>query len=265
MILGDILKNYRTNEKLSMDKFAEKSGLTKGYISMLEKNQHPKTKKPLLPTMETLEKIAIGMGIPVHELIAQLDQDQDIALTLTSGQFAQFHYKMSNQVQELDQILVGDYRDKWIHFGFEQVANMADSDAPSGEVIKLSDYLETVQLPVQGKVSAGSGYWQDSDFDNLVTFSADTIPAPQEYDAIAEVVGDSMAPYIANGDYLFIRLSHQVELNTVGIFSVNGENFVKKNKGTYLESLNPDYDDIPLSEDDDIRPIGQLVQIYSPE
>ena len=35
-----------------------------------------------------------------------------------------------------------------------------------------------------------------------------------------------------------------------------------KFKGDYLQSLNPDYDDIYLNADDDIRPIGQVVAIY---
>ncbi|HFU4497650.1 TPA: helix-turn-helix domain-containing protein [Streptococcus suis] len=90
MILGEILKEYRSKHSLSMDKFAELSGLTKGYISMLEKNQHPKTKKALLPTLDTLEKVAKGMSIPVGELIEQLDTNQDIALTITPGQFKLF-------------------------------------------------------------------------------------------------------------------------------------------------------------------------------
>ncbi|HHJ8058363.1 TPA: helix-turn-helix domain-containing protein, partial [Streptococcus pyogenes] len=57
MKLGEIIKNFREEKKLSMDRFAEKSGLTKGYISMLEKNEHPKSKKPIIPTEETLLKV----------------------------------------------------------------------------------------------------------------------------------------------------------------------------------------------------------------
>ena len=37
MTLGDLIKNYREETGMSMDEFAEKSGLSKGYISMLEK------------------------------------------------------------------------------------------------------------------------------------------------------------------------------------------------------------------------------------
>lgn len=119
MILGDILKEYRSKNKLSMDKFAELSGLTKGYISMLEKNQHPKTKKALLPTMDTLEKVAKGMAISVGELIEQLDSNQDIALTITPSQFKLFQQPIHPEVLTLDNELKGDFHAQWLTFGQE--------------------------------------------------------------------------------------------------------------------------------------------------
>lgn len=119
-----------------------------------------------------------------------------------------------------------------------------------------------VSLPAPGKVSAGTGYWQEDDYDTMVDFYEDEIPDESEYDTIAIVVGHSMEPKIKNGDFLFIKLKNQVDLNKIGIFKVNGENYVKKLKGDYLESLNKEYDDIPLTENDDIRTIGEVVDIY---
>lgn len=119
-----------------------------------------------------------------------------------------------------------------------------------------------VSLPAPGKVSAGTGYWQEDDYDTMVDFYEDEIPDESEYDTIAIVVGHSMEPKIKNGDFLFIKLTDQVDLNKIGIFKVNGENYVKKLKGDYLESLNKEYDDISLSENDDIRTIGEVVDIY---
>lgn len=124
------------------------------------------------------------------------------------------------------------------------------------------DTRKRVSLPAPGKVSAGTGYWQEDDYDTMVDFDADEIPDEDEYDTIAIVVGHSMEPKIKNGDFLFIKLTDQVDLNKIGIFKVNGENYVKKLKDDYLESLNKEYDDIPLSENDDIRTIGEVVDIY---
>lgn len=119
-----------------------------------------------------------------------------------------------------------------------------------------------VSLPAPGKVSAGTGYWQEDDYDTMVDFYEDEIPNESEYDTIAIVVGHSMEPKIKNGDFLFIKLKNQVDLNKIGIFKVDGENYVKKLKSDRLESLNKDYDDIQLSEENDIRTIGEVVDIY---
>lgn len=119
-----------------------------------------------------------------------------------------------------------------------------------------------VSLPAPGKVSAGTGYWQEDDYDTMVDFYEDEIPDESEYDTIAIVVGHSMEPKIKNGDFLFIKLKNQVDLNKIGIFKVDGENYVKKLKSDRLESLNKDYDDIQLSEENDVRTIGEVVDIY---
>lgn len=130
----------------------------------------------------------------------------------------------------------------------------------SENIIRLDDYRQTTYRRVTGVVSAGSGSMQDDDLDMEVSFYEDEIP--DDYDAIAYVVGNSMEPKIKNGDYLFIKNTPQVDFNTIGIFQVDGANYVKKLRQGYLESLNPDYEDIHLDESNDIRIIGEVVSIY---
>ncbi|MCB2958404.1 helix-turn-helix transcriptional regulator [Streptococcus suis] len=135
-----------------------------------------------------------------------------------------------------------------------------------GKVIDISekraeyDARKRISLSVPGKVSAGTGYWQEDDYDTMVDFYADEIPDAKDYDTVAVVVGHSMEPKIKNGDFLFIKLKDQVDLNKIGIFQVDGENYVKKLKSDHLQSLNPDYDNIPFTED--MRTIGEVVDVY---
>lgn len=129
---------------------------------------------------------------------------------------------------------------------------------------KLAEYdtIKRVSLSVPGKVSAGTGYWQEDDYDTEVDFYADEIPDEKDYDTIAVVVGHSMEPKIKNGDFLFIKLTDQVDVNKIGIFQVNGENYVKKLKNDHLQSLNPRYADIKPAKGDDFRTVGEVVDIY---
>ena len=74
MTLGDIIKKYRTEHKMSMDDMSELCGISKGYISMLEKNQHPKTGKPISPSLDVIKKISDAIGIDFNLLIGMADE-----------------------------------------------------------------------------------------------------------------------------------------------------------------------------------------------
>lgn len=76
MKLGDLIKQYRSKNKLTMQDFANSSGLSKGYISMLEKNQHPQSQRKLSPSLETYQKVAYAMSLSLDDLIAMLDGDE---------------------------------------------------------------------------------------------------------------------------------------------------------------------------------------------
>ena len=79
MHLGQIIKKYRKENNYSMDYFAKKSGLSKAYISLLEKNQHPKTGKPISPSVQCIKQAADGMGMNFDELFNMLDGTITIA------------------------------------------------------------------------------------------------------------------------------------------------------------------------------------------
>lgn len=79
MTLGEIIKKYREEHGMSMDAFSEVSHISKAYISLLEKNRHPKTGKPIAPSIEIIKQAADGMGMDFNELFAMIDSDVDIS------------------------------------------------------------------------------------------------------------------------------------------------------------------------------------------
>jgi transcriptional regulator with XRE-family HTH domain len=80
MKLGEIINNYRIQNKMTMQEFAARASLSKGYVSMLEKNHHPQSQRELVPSIETYQKIAHAMGISIDELISQLDGNETVRL-----------------------------------------------------------------------------------------------------------------------------------------------------------------------------------------
>ena len=130
------------------------------------------------------------------------------------------------------------------------------------EKYKDDDYIIDY---VEGLVAAGHGTFQEDNLHMEVKLRAEDVP--ENYDTIAKVAGDSMEPLIEDNDLLFIKVTSQVDINSIGIFQINGKNFVKKLKrdydgSWYLQSLNSGYEEIHLSENDDIRTIGEVVDIY---
>lgn len=78
--IGNIIKEYRTTNHLSMQEFADKTGLSKGYVSMLERGRHPQNGKEIIPSIATISKIAKTMGISVDALLELTEANQQIRL-----------------------------------------------------------------------------------------------------------------------------------------------------------------------------------------
>ena len=81
MILGELIKTYRTEHHMSMDDFAKKCGLSKAYISILERNINPVNGKSPIPSLETIKSVSGAMGVDFNDVIALLDGDQEVSLT----------------------------------------------------------------------------------------------------------------------------------------------------------------------------------------
>ena len=161
-----------------------------------------------------------------------------------------------NQLDEDRQENVVDYATALLN---EQVSMKATTVL---EKYRTDDYIIEY---VEGLVAAGHGTFQEDNLHMEVRLRTEDVP--ESYDTIAKVAGDSMEPLIEDNDLLFIKVTSQVDINSIGIFQINGKNFVKKLKrdydgSWYLQSLNSGYEEIHLSENDDIRTIGEVVSVY---
>lgn len=75
MTVGEVISKYCDTHGISFRQFAEKSGLTSGYVSMLVNNRNPKTGKPPVPKIKTYQQIADAMAITINELLMQTESD----------------------------------------------------------------------------------------------------------------------------------------------------------------------------------------------
>lgn len=81
MKLGDIIGDYREVHGITMQEFADRCGLSKGYISMLEKGRRPGSETPIIPSINTFSAVAKAMRMTTDDLLAIVDPDQVISLS----------------------------------------------------------------------------------------------------------------------------------------------------------------------------------------
>lgn len=268
MKLGELLKSYRTEHKLSMDAFCELSDLTKGYISMLEKNAHPKSKKPIVPSYETIEKIAKGMQISVESLIDMLDDDQEIQINSTPARLKSI---VTTTIPDAPDSLTQQITEKVVQLTTankkivlrtsEELLESQKADEKTqpnevSEVIQLYSY-DYYDHPA----SAGTGQYL-----NDVRVEQIELPIDVDADFVIPIKGDSMEPDYHDGDLVFIQTSVELNDGVVGVFNYNGDAYIKQlvidKDQAYLHSLNPAYKDMPITPETDFRIIGEVVDLY---
>lgn len=84
MLLGEMIKEYRRKHDLSQRQFALMSGLSNGYISMLERNLNPSSGQPLVPSLPVLKKVASAMRLSLDDLMQMAD---DITVDVAAQDF----------------------------------------------------------------------------------------------------------------------------------------------------------------------------------
>jgi len=243
-MIGKKIKELRKSHNLTLEELADilnkeypdTINFNKGKISKWENDREE-------PRLSSVKILADYFDVPL-DYFNGIDIDQAEILTIF------------NQLDEERQENVVDYATALLN---EQVSMKTTTVL---EKYRTDDYVIDY---VEGLVAAGHGTFQEDNLHMEVKLRTEDVP--ESYDTIAKVAGDSMEPLIEDNDLLFIKVTSQVDINSIGIFQINGKNFVKKLKrdyggSWYLQSLNSGYEEIHLSENDDIRTIGEVVDIY---
>ncbi|AYG01679.1 XRE family transcriptional regulator [Lactococcus allomyrinae] len=237
------LKEARKNAKLTQQGLADIIGRTKSAVSRWESGENT-------PQLFDLVKIESALGVPGQVLMYGTEViEPNILSKITSTSS-----KLESQRQK-----------KVLNFATDQLEQqkIEENNYNSDNIIALQEVQEEIEYysgTARGLFSAGSGEWQDDDADIEVTIPMSEIP--EDFDELGTVIGDSMRPKLQNGDILFIKMTHQIEIGEIGVFRTSRGNFVKKLREGYLESLNPDYDDICFDEDEECEALGVVVDYY---
>lgn len=192
MHIGDLIREYRQKNSLTMEEFAKLIRRSKAYVSMLEKNKNSRSGKEIAPSAETLKSVANVFGITIDELLKMLDGDQ---------------------------------------------------------LIKLNSPPRTkgIRIPILGRVVAGIPLEAIEDIEGYEEITP-AMAAKGDYFAL-RVKGDSMTPFILDGDIVIVRKQETADSGDIVIVLVNGDEATVK--------------EIKIREDG-LMLIGKNVAVYSP-
>ena len=240
MTLGEIIKKFRIDHGYSMDNFADISGLSKGYISMLEKNLNPRTGKPIVPSLDTYNSVANALNMSLDDLLRLVDKDSPVSL-------------VNNMTRPLRK------RERQILESF----NMLNEDGQIKVINYASDLLDSSNyesINVIGSAAAGKGY---NYLDNITIEKTIEKKERPKYDFIIQVLGDSMEPKIEDGSLAFVRINTNYDNGKIYVVDDDGSVYIKKayfeDDKIILKSINKDYEDIEITFSQGFRVLGEVV------
>ena len=128
MTIGDVIKEFRKLNDLSLEEFGKMAGLSRSYVSMLENNKDPRG-NPVNPSLETIDKIASAIGVDVDALVGQIDQDVVVnrkkALADFDGseedfetkwKFIKYCYEHASQEERNKVLTILKVRERWSEY-----------------------------------------------------------------------------------------------------------------------------------------------------
>ena len=168
MKLHEWIKEYRKEHGLSMQALADMCGFSKAYIGILEKGVNPSTNKPISPTIQTMQKIADGIGIDINDFIKMLDDDQPVTIKPTPAPAANKTLYATHRIPVLGRVAAGtpieacedilDYvymdkkyeNDGYKYFALKIQGHSMEPTIMDGDtvIVRQQDTIETGQIAI---------------------------------------------------------------------------------------------------------------------
>ena len=257
MKLGNKIKLFRLEKKLTMQQLADLSGKSKGYISLLEKGINPQTRKPIEPSLEAIQNIANALNVDLEDLIS--DTDDIVRLPKLNNSIIEKITNTAKYLNEENQNKTYQYAKNLLHFQNRAVE----------EVSVKSENKKLTEIFVTEKVAAGVGYcYGNNEVVSYYTDRDDLMP----YDMATRVFGDSMEPELLDGDVILLQQGYDNVNGDIYVIDYDGKSYVKKlyNDGNrfVLKSINKKYSDIIIYtsdiQDTYFNIVGKVVDSFTP-
>lgn len=226
MAFKDRLKEARLTKGLTQEQIAEKIGVAKSTFTGYEKGNSE-------PNMLTVSKIMKELQVDANYLYQdEMGSNYPMKVSYDEYQHIEKYRNLDSHGKEM------------IDFALEKEWERSIKEKETTSKVATTTRILSYYYRL---ASAGTGQIL-FDMPPTKRIEIPDIPEYRKADYAIGVNGDSMEPVYHDGDMLLVEMSDEIRVGEIGIFSLNGECYVKKLGKGELISLNPKYDNIPLNE-----------------
>lgn len=253
MAIGKRIREARLKKSLTQEELAKIVGVTKGAIANYENNtSHPKE-----PVMYSLID---ALDVDANFLFQDFVKTPNTPTVLSDG--AQ---KLAMDYDSLDahgQRMVRVVADEELRRMEAEAAARKEREAMEAGAIaeKGSDNVMPFRKSIQS-CSAGTGVYLGPEEFEIIYVAENELTLRGDF--AVPVSGNSMEPNYHDSDILIIEATEDIPVGKIGLFTMDGEGYVKERGENTLLSLNPQYDPIPMREG--IRCNGLVIGILDPQ
>ncbi len=100
--ISNYVRETRLDKNLTVTNVVNNCSLSRSYINMIESGRNPKTNKPIIPTLETVEQLCKGLGVSKIEFLTKVgfidtrDDDPLLNYNMTLEELITYKTAVSN-------------------------------------------------------------------------------------------------------------------------------------------------------------------------
>lgn len=234
----DTFNQMRKDSGMSLDELCAKSGVPKGTLTKITSGV---TKAPALETMRSL---VYAMGYTLDDLSEGLKVGEEFSKA-EKAHIQKYRLLGPNWKEAVDGILDIGYRE----YEEKQAAQKAAIEKQRERMEAAGEITPEVVFICPGfssPMSAGTGQQAGEEYPENYRLIKEP---PRGTSYIAPVSGISMEPTYQDGDKLFIHACTEIRKGQIGVFLMDGQQWVKELGDGVLISHNPDYKPRPMTDD----------------
>ena len=262
MNFSEQVKKVKSEKGITNERLSAQSGIPFSTINKILSNEAAN------PKLDVVIAIATALDCPISYLIDGEGEFINQSLSEEETCLIKNFRQLDAHGKELVSLVLAKEAERLdIRADSENKNNRSEKTEPvSTRILQFSpspDSASAKSAPLRKiplfdlSVSAGLGVFLDDDSSEALEIKLTKTTAQADF--ALRISGDSMEPTFSNGEIILVKSQQQVEKGELGVFIGDGESFFKRFMGDCLRSLNPSYDDIPLSSFKSLSCCGKVI------